>query len=69
MRLNALRAAAASSTGPVREPAADQGSARTAKERLLHTLTRERHQCRPAEADAPLLRHLLNQEPDEGFAV
>ncbi len=69
MRLNSPRSAASSAATPIHEPAADQGSARTARERLLHTLARERHQRRPAEADTPLLRHLLSQEPEEGFAV
>lgn len=69
MRLNSPRSAASSVVAPIHAPAADQGSARTAKERLLHTLSRERHQCRPNETDTPLLRRLLSQEPDEGFAV
>lgn len=45
------------------------GSARTARERLLHTLASERRQRRLADADAPLLLHLLNQDPGEGATV
>jgi hypothetical protein len=69
MRLNLPRSVTSSAAAPIHETAAGQGSARTARERLLHTLSRERHQCRPADTDTPLLRRLLNQEPDEGCAL